>query len=70
MLSYSEGGRTKFVMLPADQVAPVRAAAERYRAERLRLEEQGNAGLAELVAGSGPGGGDDGGGTGLPGGAL
>jgi len=50
VLSYSEAGRTRLVMLPADQVAAVTAAAERYRAERVRLEEQASAGLAELVA--------------------
>ncbi|MGH9226775.1 MAG: hypothetical protein ACRD2W_23990 [Acidimicrobiales bacterium] len=50
MLSYSEAGRTRLVMLPADQVAAVTAATERYRAERVRLEGQANAGLAELVA--------------------
>jgi hypothetical protein len=50
VLSYSEAGRTRFVMLPADQVAAVTAAAERYRSERVRLEDQANAGLAELVA--------------------
>jgi hypothetical protein len=50
VLSYSEAGRTRFVMLPADQMATVKAAAERYRSERARLEDQANAGLAELVA--------------------
>ncbi len=50
VLSYSEGGRTKFVMLPAAEVVAVRAAAERYRAARSRVEEQGSAGLAELIA--------------------
>jgi hypothetical protein len=50
VLSYSEGGRTKFVMLPAGEVAAVRAAVDRYRAAKFRVEEQGSAGLAELVA--------------------
>ena len=50
VLSYSEGGRTKFVMLPAAEVAAVRAAAERYRAAKNRVEDQGSAGLAELIA--------------------
>lgn len=50
VLSYSEGGRTRFVMLRAGDVARVRAAAERYRAAKARLEEQANAGLAELEA--------------------
>ncbi len=50
VLSYSEGGRTKFVMLPAQDVGAVRAAVERYRAAKSRVEEQGSAGLAELAA--------------------
>lgn len=50
VLSYSDRGRTRLVMLPASQVAAVRAATDRYRAARARLEEQGNAGLATLVA--------------------
>ena len=50
VLSYSEGGRTKFLMLPAQDVAAVRVAVERYRAAKSRVEEQGSAGLAELVA--------------------
>lgn len=49
VLSYSEAGRTKFLMLPAAHVAAVRAAVERYQAAKARLEEQGNAGLAELA---------------------
>ncbi len=49
VLSYSEGGRTKLLMLPAEEVAGVAAATERYRAAKARLEEQGSAGLAELV---------------------
>src|SRR5438105_3650135 len=50
VLSYSEGGRTRFVMLPAGEVAAVRAAVERYRAERARLHEAAEAGRAALVA--------------------
>ena len=50
VLSYSEAGRTRFVMLPPDQVASVTVATEAYRRARAALEEQGNAGLAELVA--------------------
>ncbi|MGH9379272.1 MAG: DUF6788 family protein [Thermoanaerobaculia bacterium] len=50
VLSYSEAGKTRFVMLPADQVRAVRAATARYQAARRRLEEQANAGLAALVA--------------------
>ena len=50
MLSYSERGRTRFVMLPAGQVAAVRAAVERYRAAQAKLEAQGEAGRAALLA--------------------
>lgn len=50
VLSYSEGGRTRFVMLPPSEVAGVRAAVERYRAERARLDEAAEAGRAALVA--------------------
>lgn len=50
VLSYSEDGRTKFVMLPGEEVAAIRAAVERYRAAKNSVEDQGSAGLAELVA--------------------
>ena len=50
VLSYSEGSRTKFLMLPDAEVEKVRAATERFRAAKARLEEQANAGLAELAA--------------------
>lgn len=50
VLSYSESGRTRFLMLPADQVAAVRKATERYRKEKARLLDEGSQGLAELVA--------------------
>jgi hypothetical protein len=50
VLSYKEGGKTKFLMLPAAEVGPVRAATERFRAARARLDAEGDAGLAELVA--------------------
>lgn len=50
VLSYSQAGRTKFLMLPAGEVAAVRAAVDRYRAAKTRVEEQGSAGLDELVA--------------------
>jgi len=49
VLSYSEAGRTRFLMLPPDQVAAVRAATERYRRRRTKLEEEASQGLAELV---------------------
>ena len=50
VLSYSERGRTRFVMLPAGQVAAVRAAVERYRAAQAKLEAQGEASRAALLA--------------------
>ena len=50
VLSYSERGRTRFVMLPAGQVAAVRAAVDRYRAAQAKLEAQGEAGRAALLA--------------------
>jgi hypothetical protein len=56
VLSYSERGRTRLVRLPADQVAAVRAATERYRVRRQRLEADGQAGLATLIARLGGGG--------------
>jgi len=49
VLSYSEQGRTRFVMLPAEQVGAVRAAVERYRAAQAKLEAQGEAGRAALI---------------------
>jgi hypothetical protein len=50
VLSYSEAGRTRFVMLPAGEVAAVRAAVERYRAAQAKLEADGDAGRAALIA--------------------
>lgn len=50
MLSYSEGGRNRTVMLAPAEVAKVRAAVERYRAAQADLEAEGNAGLAALLA--------------------
>jgi hypothetical protein len=49
VLSYSERGRTRFVMLPPSEVAGVRAAVERYRAAQAKLETQGEAGRAALI---------------------
>jgi len=49
VLSYSEGGRTRFVMLPAAEVAAVRAAVDRYRAAQAKLEAEGDAGRAALI---------------------
>jgi hypothetical protein len=50
VLSYSEGGRTRFVMLPAAEVAAVRAAVERYTAARASLDVRAEAGRAALIA--------------------
>ena len=50
MLSYSEDGRNRTVMLSPEQIAPERAAVERYQATQAKLEVQGNAGLAALLA--------------------
>lgn len=49
VLSYSQGGRTRFIMLPADAIEPVRCATERYGAEKARLEAKADQGLAELT---------------------
>jgi hypothetical protein len=49
VLSYSHRGKTRFVMLPDDQVAAVRAGTERYRAEKARLEALAADGLAALL---------------------
>jgi hypothetical protein len=49
VLSYSEAGRTRFVMLPAGEVAAVRAAVERYRAAQAKLAADGDAGRAALT---------------------
>jgi len=50
VLSYSEAGRSRTVMLGPADVAAVRAAVERYRAAQARLEGEGDAGLAALLA--------------------
>lgn len=50
VLSYSEAGRNRTVMLAAGEVAAVTLAVARYRAAQARLEAQANAGLAALVA--------------------
>jgi hypothetical protein len=49
VLSYSDQGRNKTVMLAAEDIEKVRAAVARYRAAQAQLEEQGNAGLAALL---------------------
>lgn len=50
VLSYSDAGRTRFVMLPAGEVTAVRAAVERYRAAAAKLEADGDAGRAALIS--------------------
>jgi hypothetical protein len=50
VLTYSQDGRNRTVMLDAADVAAVGAAVARYRAALARLEEVGNAGLAALLA--------------------
>lgn len=50
VLSYSEAGRSRTVMLDSGDVRAVRAAVERYRAAQARLEAAGNAGLAALLS--------------------
>jgi len=50
VLSYSERSRTRVVMLPPGEVEAVRAATERYRTARKHLEEEANAGLAQLIS--------------------
>jgi hypothetical protein len=49
VLSYSQGSKTRFVTLPATEVEQVRAATQRFRAARAKLNSRGEAGLAELV---------------------
>jgi hypothetical protein len=49
VLSYSDQGRNKTVMLAAEDIEKVRAAVARYRAAQAQVEEQGNAGLAALL---------------------
>ena len=50
VLTYSQDGRNRTVMLDAADLASVSAAVARYRAALARLEEVGNAGLAALLA--------------------
>src|SRR3954462_13068960 len=49
VMSYSERGRTRFVMLPAAEVAAVAAAVNRYRASEAELAAAGEAGRAALI---------------------
>ncbi len=54
VLSYSQAGKTRLLVLAADQVGPVRAATARYRAAKGRLEAEANVGLETLVAARSP----------------
>lgn len=49
VLSYSEDGRSRTVMLEPADVAAVTAAVDRYRAGRAKLRAQGDAGLSALL---------------------
>lgn len=50
VLSYSEAGRSRSVVLDPADVKAVRAAVQRYRAAQALLEATANAGLAALVS--------------------
>jgi hypothetical protein len=50
VLSYTEGGRTRFLMLPAAEVAAVQAATGRYRAAMAKIEAAGEAGRDALIS--------------------
>lgn len=50
VLHYSDQGRTRVVMLPAEEVAAVTAAIQRYQAAQATLNTAGEAGRAELIA--------------------
>jgi hypothetical protein len=50
VLSYSEAGRSRTVMLEPDEIATVRAATARYRAALAKIEREGNTGLQALRA--------------------
>jgi hypothetical protein len=50
VLSYSERGRTRLVMLPPAEVAAVAAAVDRYRAPEAELAAAGEAGRGALIA--------------------
>lgn len=50
VLSYSDAGRSRTLMLDPGDVTAVRAAVARYRAAQARLEAAGNAGLDTLLS--------------------
>ena len=47
-LTYTEDGRTKTVIVKQAEVAEVAAALERYHQAKTALDEQADAGIAEL----------------------
>lgn len=49
VLSYSQGSKTRFVMLPEAEVQEVRQAMLRYKAAKASLEERAEASLKELI---------------------
>lgn len=49
-LTYTEDGRTKTVIVSQAEVTEVAAALDRYNQARTALEEQADAGIAELRA--------------------
>ncbi len=50
VLSYSDGGRNRTLMLAANEVAAVSAAVARYRKRQAVVEQAGNTGLDALLA--------------------
>jgi hypothetical protein len=50
VLSYSQDGRNRTLMLAPGQVEAVTAAVARYRQAQANLEQEANAGLSDLVA--------------------
>lgn len=50
VLSYTEGGRTRLLMLSAADVAAVQAATARYRAALAKVEADGEAGRGALIS--------------------
>ena len=49
-LTYTEDGRTKTVILKQAEIAEVAAALDRYNQAKTALDEQADAGIAELHA--------------------
>lgn len=49
VLSYSEGSKTRFVMLPEVEVEKVRQATQRFKAAKASLDARAEASLKELI---------------------